>query len=73
MKLFLLQILTVLSLASDLTDFEAGNSEGLPSHIWIYEQKCSQDIQCPHGYVCRLQPYIQNYDTRFVPWTFISS
>ena len=54
MKLFLLQILTVLSLASDLTDFEAGNSEGLPSHIWIYEQKCSKDIQCPHGYMSRL-------------------
>ena len=59
MKLFLLQILAVLSLASDLTDFEAGNSEGLPSHIWIYEQKCSQDIQCPHGYVCRLHPKLR--------------
>ena len=59
MKLLLLLTLALLSYGSDLTDFTAGNSEGLPSHIWIYDQKCSKDIQCPHGYVCRLHPKLR--------------
>ena len=57
----LMLILTFLaqSKSSDLSEFTAGNTEGLPNQIWIYEHKCSKDIQCPHGYVCRLHPQLR--------------